>query len=376
MKRLLLAGAGHAHLNVIRNLAAQPWPGVEVTLICPYPRQIYSGMIPGWIAGHYMLDQCAAPLAGLLEKAGIHWIQDSICGMDAANATPQGGFLKGAVDCQNGTKISYDVISIDTGAQVESSALSTSGAPLLPIRPLEQFAIGWKAIEAALVASGAARLAIIGGGAAGVELALAVDYALRQQLPVDKVAVVLVSSGTLLTGHAPGVVKRVDKLLKSRGIALHSGRASGHEEGLILDSGDLLACDCIIAATGVAPPDWLASSGLALCERGFIAVGDGQQSTSHSNVFAAGDVSSRIDFPHAKSGVYAVRAGPVLTINLQNTLNGKPPAPYQPQKRSLYLLATGPKEAILSWGTFSAGGGWAWTLKDWIDRRFMRQYQA
>ena len=367
MKRLLLAGAGHAHLNVIRNLAARPWPGVEVILICPYPRQIYSGMIPGWIAGHYTLDQCAAPLAGLVEKAGIRWIQDSICGMDAANAT---------VNCQNSAKISYDVISIDTGARVESSALNNSGAPLLPIRPLEEFASSWKKIEAALIASGAARLAIIGGGAAGVELALAVDYTLRQHLPTDKVAVALVSSGALLGGHAPGVVKRVDQLLKSRGITQHSGHASAHDDGLILDSGELIACDCIIAATGVAPPVWLANSGLALCERGFIAVGDGQQSSSHKNAFAAGDVSSRIDSPHAKSGVYAVRAGPVLSINLQNVLNGQPAAPYQPQKRSLYLLATGPKEAILSWGTFSAGGGWAWTLKDWIDRRFMRQYQA
>jgi pyridine nucleotide-disulfide oxidoreductase family protein len=367
MKRLLLAGAGHAHLNVIRNLAAKPWPGVEVTLICPYPRQIYSGMIPGWIAGHYALDQCAAPLAALVEKAGIRWIQDSICGLDAANA---------AVDGQNLGKISYDVISIDTGARVDSSTLSHSGAPLLPIRPLEQFAVGWQSIKAALIASGAARLAVIGGGAAGIELALAVDYALRQQLPDDKVSVVLVSSGALLGGHAPSVVKQVEKLLKSRRITLHSGRASSHDEGLILDSGQLIARDCIIAATGVAPPAWLATSGLALCESDFIAVGDGQQSTSHPNVFAAGDVSSRIDFPHAKSGVYAVRAGPVLTINLQRALNGQEPTSYQPQKRSLYLLATGPREAILSWGSFAAAGAWAWTLKDWIDRRFMRQYQA
>jgi pyridine nucleotide-disulfide oxidoreductase family protein len=367
MKRLLLAGAGHAHLNVIRNLAAKPWPGVEVTLICPYPRQIYSGMIPGWIAGHYTLDQCAAPLAALVEKAGIRWIQDSICGLDAANA---------AVDGQNLGKISYDVISIDTGARVDSSTLSHSGAPLLPIRPLEQFAVGWQSIKAALIASGAARLAVIGGGAAGIELALAVDYALRQQLPDDKVSVVLVSSGALLGGHAPSVVKQVEKLLKSRRITLHSGRASSHDEGLILDSGQLIARDCIIAATGVAPPAWLATSGLALCESDFIAVGDGQQSTSHPNVFAAGDVSSRIDFPHAKSGVYAVRAGPVLTINLQRALNGQEPTSYQPQKRSLYLLATGPREAILSWGSFAAAGAWAWTLKDWIDRRFMRQYQA
>ena len=91
-------------------------------------------------------------------------------------------------------------------------------------------------------------------------------------------------------------------------------------------------------------------------------------------MFAAGDVASRVDAPHAKSGVYAVRAGPVLADNLFRALAGAPVLSYRPQRRSLYLLATGPKSAIVSWGGFSAGGRWAWRWKDWIDRRFMRQY--
>src|SRR5690606_27444035 len=130
-----------------------------------------------------------------------------------------------------------------------------------------------------------------------------------------------------------------------------------------------------IAATGVGPPDWLAESGLALAPDGFIAVGQGQQSVSHANVFAAGDVASRIDAPHAKSGVYAVRAGPVLTGNLQRALAGRPLEPYRPRRRSLYLLATGRRAAIVSWAAFSASGRLAWRWKGWIDRRFMRQYQ-
>lgn len=367
MKRLLLAGAGHAHLNVMRNLAMMPWPDVEVTLVCPYPRQIYSGMIPGWIAGHYTLDQCAAPLAGLVEKAGIHWVQDTICGLDAESAT---------VNTEKSGKFSYDLISIDTGAQVVSSPLSTAGSKLLAIRPLEQFVIDWERQKAKMINAGSAKMTVVGGGAAGIELVLAVEYALRRHLPASQVAINLLSSGPLLGGHTTGVIKRVEKILKQRGIALRSGRASGHPDGLQLANGELIASDCIIAATGVAPLSWLANSGLALCERGFIAVADGQQSTSHKNVFAAGDVSSRIDAPHAKSGVYAVRAGPVLTMNLQRALNGEPPAPYQPQSRSLYLLATGPREAVLSWGPFAASGAWAWQLKDWIDRHFMRQYQT
>jgi NADH dehydrogenase FAD-containing subunit len=141
-----------------------------------------------------------------------------------------------------------------------------------------------------------------------------------------------------------------------------------------LADGRQIDADCIIAATGVRPAGWLAETGLALCEKGFVAVGDGQQSTSHREIFAAGDISTRLDAPHARSGVYAVRAGPVLSRNLQLALSGQPPASYQPQIRSLYLLATGPQRAIMSWGGLVAEGGWAWRWKDSIDRRFMRQY--
>ena len=152
------------------------------------------------------------------------------------------------------------------------------------------------------------------------------------------------------------------------------GYAAGSSSGLQLNDGTTISVDCIIAATGVKPAAWLAESRLALAQDGFIAVQDGQRSISHPEVFAAGDVASRIDTPHAKSGVYAVRAGPVLATNLNRVLMGHSTLSYRPQKRSLYLLATGPKEAIMSWGSLSASGGWAWKWKDWIDRRFMRQY--
>ena len=155
---------------------------------------------------------------------------------------------------------------------------------------------------------------------------------------------------------------------------MREGRAVGVEGGLLIDGEQMLAVDAIIAATGSRPAPWLGASGLALAEDGFVAVGDGQRSISHAAVFAGGDVASRVDALHARSGVYAVRAGPVLAANLPRALNGEAPLPYQPQKRSLYLLACGPQKAIVSWGGFAASGAWAWRWKDWIDRRFMRQY--
>lgn len=365
MKRLILAGAGHAHLHVLKSLTARRWPGVEVILVAPHPRQIYSGMVPGWMAGHYTIDQCAAALAPLVDAARIRFIQDTVTGVSAEGRE---------IHTANSGNIAYDVLSLDVGAQVDDSALAGSSATLLPIRPLESFVLGWDKQLAAFRAQGGARLAVVGGGAAGVELALAARYRLAKELGTEQVEVHMIVGSDLLPGHGRAIAARVAKTLERHGVQMTNGFAKGSPLGIQLDGGREIACDCIIAATGVKAAGWLARSGLALAADGFVAVADGQQSCSHPEVFAAGDVASRVDAPHAKSGVYAVRAGPVLTMNLQRAVLGHAPVSYQPQKRSLYLLATGPQEAIMSWGGLSASGHWFWKWKDWIDRRFMRQY--
>jgi pyridine nucleotide-disulfide oxidoreductase family protein len=369
MKHLLLAGGGHAHLHILKALAQRPWPGVEVTLISPYARQIYSGMLPGWMAGHYHLDQCAAALEPLLKAAKVRFVQDSVTGLDAGQRL---------VHTEKSGDIAYDALSLDTGAQVDTASLAATGAHLLAIRPIERFVVDWTRQVALFKQQGQARLAVVGGGAAGVELALAARYRLDKELGTSRVQVILIAGSGLLPGHGPSIVARVSRALTRHQIEVITGYAAGYAsecaQGLQLGNGTTIPVDAIIAATGVKAPDWLATSGLALAPDCFIAVHDGQQSTSHPEVFAAGDVASRIDAPHAKSGVYAVRAGPVLAGNLHRALMGQAPLTYQPQKRSLYLLATGPREAIMSWGGVSASGGWAWTWKDWIDRRFMRQY--
>lgn len=365
MKHLLLAGGGHAHLHVLKALAARPWPDVEVTLISPYARQIYSGMLPGWMAGHYRLDQCAAALEPLLEAARVRFIQDSVTGLDATRRVIQ--------TLQSGA-VAYDVLSLATGAEVDASCLVATGARLLTIRPLEGFVGDWTRQVERFKRQGTACLAVVGGGAAGVELALAAAYRLVLELGAGNVQVTLIAGSGLLPGHGPRIVRQVADTLARRRIAVVSGYAAGSSSGLRLIDGTMIPVDCVIAATGVKPAAWLAESRLALAQDGFVAVMDGQQSVSHPEVFAAGDVASRIDTPHAKSGVYAVRAGPVLARNLDRVLRGLAPLGYRPQQRSLYLLATGPREAIMSWGRFSAKGGWVWKWKDWIDRRFMRQY--
>lgn len=365
MKRLILAGGGHAHLHVMKSLITNKWPGIEVILISPYSRQIYSGMVPGWMAGHYSIDQCAAALGPLVKAANVRFIQDSITGINATQRI---------VHTAKSGDITYDTLSLDTGARVDDSCLAATQSTLLSIRPLENFVLGWNLQLERFRAQGTARLAVVGGGAAGIELALAARYRLASELGEPQAQVYLIVGSKLLPGHGSSIVTRAANALDRYGVVRINGYAAGAPCGLQISDGREIAVDCIIAATGVRPAAWLAESGLALSGDGFIAVADGQQCTSHPEVFAAGDVATRLDAPHAKSGVYAVRAGPVLTENLQGVLRGHPPATYQPQKRSLYLLATGPKQAIMSWGGMSASGSWAWYWKDRIDRRFMRQY--
>lgn len=366
MKRVVLAGGGHAHLHVLKSLATVKWPDTEIVLVSPYARQVYSGMLPGWIAGHYRLEECTAPLAPLARAAGVRLIQDHIVGMDARQRV---------IRCADAGEIGYDLLSLNIGAQAGVSSLAATGAALLSIRPLERFLVDWTRRLAAFVEVGRARVAVVGGGAAGVELALAIRYRLATLLGAEKAEVFLVEGSSLLAGHGAAVMARVGKVLAAQGVHRLPGHATGTDEGLLLADATEVAVDCVVAATGISPPAWLAESVLALADDGFIAVGSGQQSTSHASVFAAGDIASRVDAPHAKSGVYAVRAGPVLAANLPRVLAEKAIVPSTPQRRSLYLLATGPRRAIASWNGWTAEGAWVWRWKDWIDRRFMKQYE-
>jgi len=144
---------------------------------------------------------------------------------------------------------------------------------------------------------------------------------------------------------------------------------------VFLGCGARLACDVPVIATVTQAPAWLGSSGLVLTEDGFIAVDACQRSTSHTQVFAAGDVSTRVDRPLARSGMYAVRTGPALRKNLAAAVAGAEPSPHEPAKNTLNLLSCGQQEAIASWGNYSAQGRWVWLLKDWIDRSFIKRYR-
>ncbi len=364
MKRLVLVGGGHAHLSVLRAMAQRRPKEVELTLITPSAHQNYSGMLPGWISGHYEEAECRVDLRPLAEAAGAELVFEHLVGMDAARR---------CVTLADGQQLKYDLLSLDVGSDADTSWLQTLGNKLLPVKPLDDFYLKWPKVLREAKLKENFKLVVVGAGAAGVEIVLAAKHAFTESSIDGQVDLVASESG-LLAGHSKAVQSRVLRYVKRAGIALHCQRGVGTEDAVLLADGTELAADCVIAATGARPPIWLQVSGLALDERGYIAVDRYHRSVSHATVFAAGDVCARSDVLMQRSGVHAVYAGPVLADNLIAALSGATPRPYHPKPRSLYLLACGPRYAIASWGRWSAEGEWVWRWKDWIDRGFIARF--
>jgi pyridine nucleotide-disulfide oxidoreductase family protein len=366
VRRLVLAGGGHAHLAVLLALARRPLPDIEVTLVTPAPEHVYSGMLPGWIAGHYARKQIEIDLAALARRARVTLLLGRVDDMDADARR---------VSVPGRPPLQYDLLSLDVGSEIETAWAGSLGDRLLPLRPIAAFLERWPGVLATARERPGFRLAVVGAGAAGVEVALAVRHAFDRERIEGDVSLVAPPAG-FLAGHGPGARRRAAGWLRCTGVALHEGRAVGTHDGLRLSDGSRLGFDCVVAATGAAPPGWLQRSGLRLDPQGYVAVDACHSSVSHGEVFAAGDVCSREDPRLARSGVHAVRAGPVLAANLAAALGGGRLREYRPRRRSLYLLACGPRNAIVSWGDLSAGGRWAWRWKDRIDRGFVGRHSV
>jgi selenide,water dikinase len=367
MKRLLLLGGGHAQIHVLAELARQPLAGWDVQLVSPYRRLIYSGMLPGWIAGHYPIEACAIPLDQLALRAGVRFHQTSGTGLDLAQRE---------LFCADGSSLGFDVLSIDTGPMPALHGLAINTAHALPVRPIERFIAAWPALVARIKAHGRRfDLVILGAGAAGLELAFAIQHrAAMEGWP--HLVVTLVGSEALPLGGVPLTLRRqTAKLLAQRGIQwLGSRRATFVDDQSIgFEPGESVPCDACLVSTGTAAPVWPAAAGLATDDQGFIHVGRTLQSPSHPHIFAAGDAAAYAD-ARPKSGVFAVRAGPVLADNLRAFCVGSPLRAWTPQARALYLISTGDRHALGTWGRWSWSGRWVWRWKDRIDRQFMQRY--
>jgi pyridine nucleotide-disulfide oxidoreductase family protein len=362
VKHLLLIGGGHAHVHVLRAMAESPFPGARVTLVSPFPTLVYSGMVPGFVAGHYRLDDCVIPLAPLAARAQVKFIEAAAVAVDAAARQ---------VRLADGQALHYDTLSLDSGPVMDRDAILGAREFALFVRPIEAFTRLWQAVLA-LAEQRPLSVVVVGAGAAGVELAMALQHRFGERARVS-----LVTGGPPpLPSHPSGAQARVLRALKHCGVTLFEDMCSEiTATHVVLARGMRLACDAPVLAIGGSAPTWLAGSGLALDAQGFVATGATLQSASHPEVFAAGDVASRSDAPHPRSGVYAVRAGAPLALNLRRFVGGGALEPYAPQPHALNLLACGERRAIACYAGWSVGGRWVWWWKDRIDRAFIARYR-
>ncbi len=369
-RHLVLVGGGHAHVFVLKAFGENPVESLSITLVAKELAAPYSGMLPGFVAGHYPLEACQIDLVRLARYAGARLIHGSAVAIDRQNRSLQ---------IEGQEAVAYDYLSLDTGITPDLSAIAGAAEHALAVKPVSVFAPKWQKLEArARAADGPRKFVVIGGGAAGVELITAARHRLRTLAPrnaieADSYSFTLVAGGPVLPSHSARAQSLARAALRKTGIDVieTSLAASVAPDHVTLANGRTIPADATLISTRAAPPGWFKDTGLDLDGQGYISVRPTLQTLNDDRVFAVGDCAAMIETPREKAGVFAVRQGPVLAGNLRRRHLGEPLAPFVPQTKFLSLVSLGGKSAIASRGTFAASGRWAWTLKDRIDRKFI-----
>ena len=373
MQHLVLAGAGHAHVIALKLFGQTPIPAVRLTLVTREATTLYSGMLPGVIAGHYARAEAHIDTAALARFAGARFIQDEVIGLDPK---------RGAILFRSGQPLPFDLLSLDIGSQPNAAYAPGTGS--LPVKPIDSFLPRFDAMLAqTLSMGGKAHIAVVGAGAAGVELMLATARRLRAEVslaghdPSGLLFTLITATDDILPGFPPAFRTALRQSLVAETIGLRAGAIATHAaDGVLrLAGGASIPADHVLWTTEAAAAPWLRGTGLKLDEQGFVAVDACLNAVGHANIFAAGDMAAFGPRVLPKSGVYAVCAGPALAHNIRAYTAGASLSPFRPQRDALCLLSTADGRAVGTRNGLTVSGRWVWRCKDWIDRRFMAQFK-
>jgi selenide, water dikinase len=414
-KELVLVGGGHAHVYLLKQLGMAHYQEMlqkhRVTLIAKDIHTPYSGMLPGFISGHYDFDEMHIDLQKLCDWSGIRIIHGA-CTVIEYNTQKngQGGGSIQVIDSTTGQQkmLRYDVLSLDVGSAPTADDTSILKHPrVIPVKPIADFCRYYKDLVQSFQQSPPTSeriICVVGGGAGGIELILSMQYKLLQILGEEKshlLKMVLVTRGaTLLEGHNNGVQHRFGRVLSERNIKVHFGctvvgieTEKGNENRerfrLVLESNNkndtrhpsIVFDDCLWC-TNAGAPGWLSTcTPFPTNEGGFVEIDDTYQVRNFPGIFAAGDCCHNHTHPRPKAGVFAVRAGPPLLENIMTWITSSPGEPVQlkphiPQSTFLGIISTGDKYAVASKGSWLAlEGAWVWKWKDHIDTKWIKGYK-
>lgn len=376
----MLVGGGHAHVQVLRRWAMNPPEAVRLCVVLDRPVAVYSGMVPGFVAGDYAHHELEIDVLPLARRAGAGVVMAAATDLDP---------VRREIAIEGRPPLRYDVVSLDVGSTVRGLDLPGVGEYALSTRPIARF-VGEvdRRIEALSGLGRAPRVIVVGAGAAGVEVSFTLDARLRAAGLAPSIALITADE-IFPSGAAPRTRRAVAREASTRGIATILWRRV-----VRVDKRGVVTCDAtsvdesearhheadlVIWATGAAPVSFPKHQGvgrLATDAAGFLSVRDTLQAVGFDDVFAVGDCARLVEHPWIpRAGVYAVRQGPILEENLRAYLAGHSMRRYRPQRDFLSLLNLGDRRALgAKWGQAFSGAA-VHRLKDWIDRRFMRRFQ-
>lgn len=366
MGHLVLAGGGHAHLTVLANLADTIKRGHQVTVIGPSPEHYYSGMGPGMLGGTYRPEEIRFATRLVVERQGGQFVLDQVVRIDAPAQT---------VHLASGQTITYDVLSCNTGSQVDETLLAGhDSADFITVKPIERLQQA-KDRVVALAGRGPFTIAIAGGGPSAAEIAGNLRQ-LTNRPGLNRPRIVIFAGHGLMGRFPEGVKNRVIHSLTSRGIEIINQRVTAISAQELTTESGRTAADLVVLASGITPSPLFSNSGLSTGPESGLLVNRFLQSTDHPKIFGGGDCIYFADEPLDKVGVYAVRQNPILYHNLLASLEGQPLQAFAPGGKYLLIFNLGEGYGVLHKGWLTMEGRIAFWIKDLIDRRFMRQFQA
>ncbi len=304
MRDLVLIGGGHAHVHVLKQFGERPLQDARVTLVGRDVETPYSGMIPGFVAGHYSFEECHIDLAALCARSGARLVHAEATGIDRAQRQ---------VLLKDQPAVPYDLLSIDVGSAPNVGAIAGAEQWAIPVKPIAELGRRWLEFSERMKSwLGPLNVVVIGGGAGGVELALAIDHRLREIAKAASLQVTLATKDEILAGQAEAARRRLRAIFQRRGIRLleHAGAQRIERGAVRLEDGQWQQADAVFVVTEASAAPWFADTGLPLDEKGFLAVDDTLASTGDARIFAAGDCATVIEPSPAQGGRVRGAPGP------------------------------------------------------------------
>lgn len=364
LRRLVLVGAGRAHLHVLRELARRSIPDVETVVIASQPYH-HRAMLAGYLQGRHDADALRISLTSLAASAHARLLEADVEQVDAARR----------VVVANGESIPFDVCSFDV--ECESGGSDTPGVRehALSLHPASNVIELRARVDALLASGGPVAIVVVGGGAEGVEAALALRHRMGASNALGSVTLVA-GSRELLTGHGAPMRTLAFQVLRQRDVSVAlGGRVTAvAATGVTLDNGATIPADLVVWAADTGAPSLLRRSGLPTDAQGRLSVDRTLRAADAASVFGAGACVSVKDFPDLRvGGSNATRMARALDRSLRSALGKGRPGKFRPRRSSFDLLDAGGGRALLRWRGTHRHSRWAGRLKSMLDRRFMRR---